>query len=219
LIGSPSGYVDSEAGGQLTERVKQQPYIIVLFDEVEKAHQRIMDILLQVIEEGRLTDGRGNVTNFSETVVILTSNLGSEALAVPVITDEVREEAMEHVREWFRPEFLNRLDEVIMFNALNTENLERILRLLLKKETKMATERGLNLTFTDGAVAWMMAQNDEPEYGARPLRRIIRRHVREPLADYLLRANPPAGTEVRVDGDENGLAFHAMKDGQEILVN
>jgi ATP-dependent Clp protease ATP-binding subunit ClpB len=218
LIGSPSGYVDSEAGGQLTERVKQQPYILVLFDEVEKAHQRIMDILLQVIEEGRLTDGRGNTVNFSETVIILTSNLGSEALAVPVITDEVAEEAMEAVREWFRPEFLNRLDEVIMFNALNEDNLRNILRLELKKETKMATERGLNLIFTDAAVEWMMAQNDEPQYGARPLRRIIRRSVREPLADFLLRANPPAGTEVRIDANGEDISFAALVDGKEIAV-
>ena len=129
LIGSPSGYVDSEAGGQLTERVRQQPYIIVLFDEVEKAHPRILDILLQVIEEGRLTDGRGQVTYFSETVIILTSNLGSQELAVPVITDEIRDGAMEEVRTYFRPEFLNRLDEIIMFNALSNEDLYNILKL------------------------------------------------------------------------------------------
>jgi ATP-dependent Clp protease ATP-binding subunit ClpC len=218
LIGSPSGYVDSESGGQLTERVKQQPYIIVLFDEVEKAHPRITDILLQVIEEGRLTDGRGNTVSFSETVIILTSNLGSEYLAVPVITDEVREEAMEEVREYFRPEFLNRLDEVIMFNALDNENLGKILRLLLKKETKLATERGLNLIFTEPAIEWMIAQNDEPEYGARPLQRIIRRSVREPLADFLLRSNPAPGTEVRVDADNTGLTFAALVDGKEISV-
>jgi ATP-dependent Clp protease ATP-binding subunit ClpC len=219
LIGSPSGYVDSEAGGQLTERVRQQPYIIVLFDEVEKAHPRIMDILLQVIEEGRLTDGRGNVTQFSETVVILTSNLGSEELAVPVITDEVRDAAMEEVRTWFRPEFLNRLDEIIMFNALSDEDLGNILKLLLKGESKMAEERGLKLEFTDAAQKWMLAQNDEPEYGARPLRRIIRRFVREPLADFLLRVNPPAGTQVRVDApDDTGLKFAALVDGKEISV-
>lgn len=218
LIGSPSGYVDSEAGGQLTERVRQQPYIIVLFDEVEKAHPRIMDILLQVIEEGRLTDGRGNQTNFSETVIILTSNLGSSELAVPVITDEVRETAMDEVRQWFRPEFLNRLDEVIMFNALDNESLGMILRLLLKRENTMATERGLELEFSDAAVEWMLEQNDEPEYGARPLRRIIRRSVREPLADFLLRVNPPGGTEVRVDANENGLKFAAIVNGEEISV-
>lgn len=219
LIGSPSGYVDSEAGGQLTERVRQQPYIIVLFDEVEKAHPRIMDILLQVIEEGRLTDGRGNPTQFSETVIILTSNLGSENLAVPVITDEIREEAMEEVRTWFRPEFINRLDEVIMFNALSEEDLRNIMMLLLKSEGKMASERGLKLEFTDGAVQWMLDQNDEPEYGARPLKRIIRRFVREPLADFLLKVNPPAGTQVRVDApDGNGLKFAALMDGKEVTV-
>lgn len=220
LIGSPSGYVDSEAGGQLTERVKQQPYIIVLFDEVEKAHPRIMDILLQVIEEGRLTDGRGNTVSFSETVIILTSNLGSEHLAVPVIDDEVREAAMEEVRTWFRPEFLNRLDEVIMFNALSDEDLGQILRLMLKGESKLGAERGLKLEFTDTAIEWMLAQNDEPEYGARPLRRIIRRFVREPLADYLLKSNPPAGTSLRIDtaADGSALKFAALVDGKEITV-
>jgi ATP-dependent Clp protease ATP-binding subunit ClpC len=219
LVGSPSGYVDSEQGGQLTERVRQQPYIIVLFDEVEKAHPRIMDILLQVIEEGRLTDGRGNPTQFSEAVVILTSNLGAQNLAVPVVTDEIREEAMDEVRTWFRPEFLNRLDEVIMFNSLSTEDLRSILLLLLKKEDKMAFERGLKLEFTDNAVQWMLDQNDEPEYGARPLRRIIRRFVREPLADFLLKANPPAGTQVRVDAPQGGgLKFAAIVDGKEVKV-
>lgn len=221
LIGSPSGYVDSEAGGQLTERVRQQPYIIVLFDEVEKAHPRIMDILLQVIEEGRLTDGRGNPTNFSETVIILTSNLGSQSLAVPVIDDDAREEAMDDVRSWFRPEFLNRLDEVIMFNALDEPNLGKILRLLLKKENKMAEERGLKLSFTDNGIAWMMGQNDEPEYGARPLRRIIRRSVREPLADFLLKTNPPVGTEVVIDANsvqDATLTFRALYDGKDIAI-
>ena len=219
LLGSPSGYVDSEAGGQLTERVRQQPYIIVLFDEVEKAHPRIMDIMLQMIEEGRLTDGRGNQTNFSETVIIMTSNLGSEYLAVPVITDEVREEAMDEVREWFRPEFLNRLDEVIMFNALSNDDLYSILKLMLKKENRMAGDRGLELTFSEEALQWMLAQNDEPQYGARPLQRIIRRYVREPLADFLLRANPPAGTEVRVDADSTGLTFAAVaEDGKAYTV-
>ncbi len=221
LIGSPTGYVDSEAGGQLTERVRQQPYIIVLFDEVEKAHPRILDILLQVIEEGRLTDGRGQTTSFSETVIILTSNLGSEDLAVPVITDEVREAAMDDVREWFRPEFLNRLDEVIMFNALSTEDLGFILKIQLKKEVKMAAERGLKLEFTPSAETWMLAQNNEPEYGARPLRRIIRRSVREPLADWLLRANPPAGTSISIDATDGAdtLQFAAIVDGKNVSVS
>ena len=221
LIGSPSGYVDSESGGQLTERVRQQPYIIILFDEVEKAHPRILDILLQVIEEGRLTDGRGNVTYFSESVVILTSNLGSQVLAVPSITDEIRDEAMDDVRTFFRPEFLNRLDEIIMFNGLSQDNLRDVLVLLLTREKKMAQDRGLTLEFTDAAVEWMLAQNDEPQYGARPLRRIIRRAVREPLADFLLRANPAPGTAVTIDAEPAGagLRFDALAaDGKVIKV-
>ncbi len=218
LLGSPSGYVDSEAGGQLTERVKSQPYIIVLFDEVEKAHPRILDILLQVIEEGRLTDGRGNPVSFSETVIILTSNLGSTTLAVPVVTEEVRDEAMEEVREFFRPEFLNRLDEVVMFNALSAENLEGILRLQLRKESQMLAERGLKITFSENAIHWMLDQNDEPEYGARPLKRIIRRSVREPLADFLLRSNPQPGTEVRIDTKDDALTFAVLVDGKETSI-
>lgn len=218
LIGSPSGYVDSEAGGQLTERVRQQPYIIVLFDEVEKAHPRVLDILLQMIEEGRLTDGRGNATQFSETVIILTSNLGAEYLAVPVVDETVSEQVMEEVRTFFRPEFLNRLDEVIMFNTLGEDDLYTILKLLLKKETKLGEERGLKLEFSEAAMRWMLDQNDEPEFGARPLRRIIRRAVREPLADFLLRANPPAGTIVRIDADADSLEFAAIVDGKEIKV-
>jgi ATP-dependent Clp protease ATP-binding subunit ClpC len=220
LLGSPSGYVDSEAGGQLTERIKQQPYSIVLFDEVEKAHPRVLDILLQVIEEGRLTDGRGNPVNFSETVIILTSNLGATHLAVPVLDDEAREAAMDEVHEYFRPEFLNRLDEIIMFNALSDEDLYNILRLMLKKETTLGAERGLTLDFSEDAVQWMLAQNDEPEFGARPLRRIIRRSVREPLADFLLRVNPPPGTSVKVTAAPSGaeLSFAAVVNGKEMTM-
>jgi ATP-dependent Clp protease ATP-binding subunit ClpB len=180
-----------------------------------------MDILLQVIEEGRLTDGRGHTVSFSETVIILTSNLGSQELAVPVITDDVRELAMDEVREWFRPEFLNRLDEVIMFNALDDDSLAAIMRLLLKNENKMAADRGLELNFTDRAIQWMLDQNDEPEYGARPLKRIIRRQVREPLADFLLAENPSSGTAIEIDavGGKNArLKFTALIDGKAVKI-
>lgn len=221
LIGSAVGYVGSEEGGQLTERLRQQPYTIVLFDEIEKAHPRIMDVLLQVMEEGRLTDGRGNTARFSEAVVIMTSNIGSEHLMVRHITDEIREQIMEEVLDFLRPEFVNRLDEVILFNALSDEDLEKILDLLIKKENKLAAERGLTLTFTDGAKKWLLDQNDEPEYGARPLRRILRRNLREPLADFLLRSNPPEGTEVKISTSRKksaGLKFSAVVDGKEVVV-
>ncbi len=200
LIGAPPGYVGYEGGGQLTDRVRQQPYIVVLFDEVEKAHQRIMDILLQVLESGRLTDGQGRTASFSESLIILTSNLGSDYLQDTSITEEDREGVMEAVHDFFRPEFLNRLDEIVIFHPLGEPELRSILDLLLAKESKLAEERGLKIEFTQGAKDWMMAQNDHPEWGARPLRRIIGRSVREPLADYLLTANPPPGTTVRIDG-------------------
>ncbi|QPC81614.1 ATP-dependent Clp protease ATP-binding subunit [Phototrophicus methaneseepsis] len=219
LIGSPTGYVGSEEGGQLTERVRQQPYIIILFDEIEKAHPRVLDILLQVIEEGRLTDGRGVTTRFSESVIIMTSNIGSEHLSVPYLNDEIKESVMDEVRDYLRPEFINRLDEVVMFNALDADTLALIMQLELKKETRMAEERGLTLSFTDGAIDYLLSLNDEPEYGARPLKRIIRRNVREPLADFLLRANPAAGTEVRISSARKkggGLKFAATVDGEEI---
>lgn len=222
LIGSAVGYVGSDEGGQLTERIRQQPYTIVLLDEIEKAHPRIMDVLLQVMEEGRLTDGRGNIARFSEAVVIMTSNIGSEHLMVRQITDDLREQIMEQVLDFLRPEFINRLDEVILFNALNDEDLAQILELLIQKENKLAAERGLTLTFTSGAKKWLLAQNDEPEYGARPLRRILRRNLREPLADFLLRSNPPEGTEVRISASRRrggGLKFSATIAGKEVFDN
>ncbi|MCZ7541347.1 MAG: ATP-dependent Clp protease ATP-binding subunit [Anaerolineae bacterium] len=209
LIGAPPGYVGYEGGGQLTDRVREQPYIVVVFDEVEKAHRRVLDVLLQVMEEGRLTDGQGNVANFSEAVIIMTSNVGAPLLATTAIDDEIREEVMEEVRESFRPEFLNRIDEIVIFHPLGDEHLAQILDLMLKKEYQLATERGLSLEFTPEARQWMLAQNDHPEWGARPLRRIIQRHVRESLADYLLHENPQPGTTVTIDADSSGgrLAF------------
>ena len=220
LIGSAVGYVGSDEGGQLTERIRQQPYTIVLLDEIEKSHPRIMDVLLQVMEEGRLTDGRGNIARFSEAVVIMTSNIGSEHLMVRQITDDLREQIMEQVLDFLRPEFINRLDEVILFNALNDDDLAQILELLIQKENKLAAERGLTLSFTNGAKKWLLAQNDEPEYGARPLRRILRRNLREPLADFLLRSNPPEGTEVRISASRRrggGLKFSATIAGKEVF--
>ncbi|MCU0512268.1 MAG: ATP-dependent Clp protease ATP-binding subunit [Anaerolineae bacterium] len=227
LLGSPTGYVGSEEGGQLTERVRQQPYIIVLFDEIEKAHPRIMDILLQVMEEGRLTDGRGNVTRFNETVIILTSNIGSEYLSVPVLTQEIKDHVMDILRDpeqsSLRPEFLNRLDEIVMFNSLSDDVLANIMRLLLKKEAKLLEERGLKFIINENAIKWLLEQIEEDEkgYGARPLKRIIRRSLREPLADFLLKSNPPAGTEVRVSTTrkkDSSLKFSAVVDGKEINV-
>ena len=207
LIGAPPGYVGYESGGQLTDRVRQSPYTVVLFDEAEKAHPRVLDVLLQVMEEGRLTDGQGRTASFSETVIILTSNLGAEYLADPALGEAGRDLAMSEVKNHFRPEFLNRLDEIVIFHPLSTEQLRAILGLMLKKEAELAAGRGLRLEVSEEARTWLLAQNDHPEWGARPLRRILQRHIREPLADYLLKADPQPGTVVRVGVKDNNLSF------------
>jgi len=199
LIGAPPGYVGYESGGQLTDRVREQPYIVVLFDEIEKAHLRVLDVLLQVMEEGRLTDSQGNVASFSEAVVILTSNLGAKHLTERTISPEIEAAVMEEVKTELRPEFINRLDDVIMFHPLSDDDLGKILDLMLKKEIKQAAVSGIDLELSAAARDWMLAQNDEPQYGARPLRRIIQRYLLEPLADYLLKENPQAGQKVAVD--------------------
>jgi ATP-dependent Clp protease ATP-binding subunit ClpC len=207
LIGAPPGYVGYESGGQLTEAVRERPYTVVLLDEVEKAHPRVLDILLQVMEEGRLTDGQGRTSSFSEAVIIMTSNLGSQYLTEPTLTEEGRERVMRRVKDTFRPEFLNRLDEIILFHPLSPEQLRQILGLMLRKEAQLLEAQGVDLEVGEAAYDWMLAQNDHPEWGARPLRRIIRRYLREPLADYLLAADPKPGARVVVDASDQGLTF------------
>ncbi|HEX9115464.1 MAG TPA: ATP-dependent Clp protease ATP-binding subunit [Anaerolineae bacterium] len=216
LIGAPPGYVGYEGGGQLTEKVRTRPSSVVLFDEVEKAHPRVLDVLLQIMEEGRLTDAQGRVTSFSETVIILTSNAGAEYLAQPVLTDAMREQAMDVVRATFRPEFLNRLDEIILFTPLSAEHLRHILDLMLKKEVQTLAGQGVTLQISEAARVWLLAQNDHPEWGARPLRRIIQKNLREPLADWLLSAGAEAGrgAQVSVDAGEQGLTFATVAAGQ-----
>jgi len=207
LIGAPPGYIGFEAGGQLTEKVRQRPHTVVLFDEVEKAHPRVLDVLLQIMEEGRLTDAQGRVTSFSETVIILTSNLGSEHLDKPVMTDEMRDAVMQVMRGTLRPEFLNRLDEIILFLPLSADQLRQILDLQLKKEAKMLQAQGVTLEISEAAKSWLLDQNDHPEWGARPLRRIIQKNLREPLADWLLTAAPEKNARVAVDAGPQGLSF------------
>ncbi len=207
LVGAPPGYVGYEGGGQLTDRVRDQPYIVVLFDEVEKAHARIVDILLQVLEEGRLTDAQGRTANFSEAVVIMTSNLGARYLSTTVIDEEIREDVLSDVRSHFRPEFLNRLDDIVIFHPLSYENLHDILELMLRREVLLGAERGLQIEFTDAAKDWLLDQIETTENGARPLRRIIQRNIREPLADFLLHGTVPNGGVIQIDAQNEELLF------------
>ncbi len=204
LIGAPPGYIGFEGGGMLTERVRQQPYIVVLFDEVEKAHPRVLDLLLQVMEEGRLTDSQGQVANFSEAVIILTSNLGAAHLTERSISPEIEASVMEEVNDFLRPEFINRLDDVIMFHPLSPADLLKILGLMLRTEQALAGQNGLDIRFSEAARLWMVAQNDEPQFGARPLRRIIQRYVREPLADFILQNNPDTAQTIHIDAPQEG---------------
>ena len=207
LIGAPPGYVGYEGGGQLTDYIRQKPYSIVLFDEVEKAHPRVLDLLLQMMEEGRLTDGQGRTSFFNEAVIILTSNLGSEFLAEPFVDEQDRDRVMGAVRSFFRPEFLNRLDDIIVFHALSADDLRRILDLMLKKEVELLAPRGLQLEVDPEARNWLLVQNDHPEWGARPLRRLLQKHLREPLADAMLLQEIAPGTVVRVSAGEKDLVF------------
>ncbi len=199
LIGAPPGYVGFEGGGQLTDAVKKQPYSVVLFDEVEKAAIKVFDVLLQVMEEGRLTSGKGETVSFSECVILMTSNIGGRFLADSQLSEsEAQAQADVALKEHFRPEFLNRLSDIIYFHLLTEDNLRQILDLLLRKEDQLMLGRGLKLDVADAAKKWLLAQNDHPEWGGRPLRRIIEKHIREPMADFLLKKDPQPGTVIKL---------------------
>jgi ATP-dependent Clp protease ATP-binding subunit ClpA len=208
LIGAPPGYVGHEAGGQLTDKVATLPYSVILFDEVEKAHPRVLDVLLQVLEEGRLTDGKGRTVSFGEAVIILTSNIGSQYIADASLSSAfARDAAEEELKRHFRPEFLNRLDDIIFFNTLSEDDLRQILDLMLKKEEQLAQARGLKMEVSDDARSWLLRQNEHPEWGARPLRRIIQRNIRESLADWLLAEDPPDKATVHIEVKGQKLVF------------
>ena len=203
LVGAPPGYVGYEEGGQLTEAVRRRPYCVVLLDEVEKAHPEVFDILLQVLDDGRLTDGQGRTVDFRNTILIMTSNLGSQYLVDPTLSSEAkRESVMNTVRASFKPEFLNRLDDIILFEALSTEDLTRIVDLQVARLAKRLADRRLKLTVTDAAREWLALTGYDPLYGARPLRRLVQTAIGDQLARELLAGTIGDGDEVVVDLDE-----------------
>jgi len=203
LIGAPPGYVGYEEGGQLTESVRRRPYTVVLLDEVEKAHPEVFDILLQVLDDGRLTDGQGRTVDFRNTILVLTSNLGSQFIADPAMTDESakRNAVMTAVRNAFKPEFLNRLDDVIVFDALSTSELTEIVNLQIGLLAARLASRRLTLTVTTAAKEWLAMTGFDPVYGARPLRRLVQSAVGDQLARALLSGEIIDGDEVTVDVD------------------
>ena len=203
LIGAPPGYVGYEEGGQLTEQVRRHPYSVVLFDEIEKAHPDVFNVLLQILEDGRLTDGKGRTVDFRNTVLVMTSNVGSTAIFELSGKDpeKARKEAMEALRAAFRPEFINRIDEIVIFNPLGKEQLAGIVKLLLKNVERLLAERQITLEITPAATELLLREGYDPAFGARPLRRTIQRLIQDPLALQILEGAVLPGDHVRVDRD------------------
>ncbi|MGO4488894.1 ATP-dependent Clp protease ATP-binding subunit [Microbacterium sp. 2RAF4] len=208
LVGAPPGYIGYEQGGQLTEAVRRRPYSVILLDEVEKAHPEVFDVLLQVLDDGRLTDGQGRTVDFSNVILILTSNLGSPILIDPVLApDEKRDQVMALVRQAFRPEFLNRLDDIVMFSALSEDDLAQIVELSVDQLHDRLKDRRLTLAVTPDARAWLAERGYDPMFGARPLRRLIQSEVQNKLATALLSGNVHDGDTVRVDVAADGMGL------------
>jgi ATP-dependent Clp protease ATP-binding subunit ClpB len=220
LIGAPPGYVGYEEGGQLTEQVRRHPYSVVLFDEIEKAHPDVFNVLLQILEDGRLTDGKGRTVDFRNTVMVMTSNVGSAAIFELSKKDPelARKEAMESLRASFRPEFINRIDEIVIFNPLGKEHLAKIVGLLLKSVEKLLEERQIALELTPAAEELLLREGYDPAYGARPLRRTIQRLIQDPLALQILQGTVLPGDHVRVDRDgrKDAMKFEAVKAKQPV---
>jgi ATP-dependent Clp protease ATP-binding subunit ClpB len=217
LVGAPPGYVGYEEGGQLTEVVRRRPYCVVLLDEVEKAHSEVFDILLQVLDDGRLTDGQGRTVDFRNTILILTSNLGSQFIADPALSEEAKRDAvMKVVQATFKPEFLNRLDDVILFDSLSTEELSRIVDLQVARLGSRLADRRLTLQVTSGAREWLAMTGFDPVYGARPLRRLIQSAIGDQLARALLAGEVSDGDQVLVDLDpaSDALTVRPVRPGQ-----
>jgi ATP-dependent Clp protease ATP-binding subunit ClpB len=210
LIGAPPGYVGYEQGGELTEAVRRRPYQVILFDEVEKAHRDVFNILLQVLDDGRLTDGQGRTVDFKNTLIILTSNLGAEALSDHLegdLTPKMRDQVMNAVRQAFRPEFLNRLDDILIFHRLSRKNMTQIVKIQLKLLENRLLERKINLDVDDKALEWLAEAGFDPVYGARPLKRVIQRTLQDPLAMKLLEGTISEGSTITVTCDKEGLVL------------
>jgi ATP-dependent Clp protease ATP-binding subunit ClpB len=214
LIGAPPGYVGYDEGGALTEAVRRRPYQVVLFDEVEKAHPDVFNVLLQVLDDGRLTDGQGRTVDFKNTLIIMTSNLGSEYLAAQEEGEDVeavRPLVMDAVRRHFRPEFLNRIDEIILFRRLGREQMDAIVRIQLERVEQRLAERRINLQLDPSALHWLGERGYDPVYGARPLKRVIQKELVDPVAKKLLAGEIRDGEVVSVTAGDGGLEFGRAK--------
>jgi ATP-dependent Clp protease ATP-binding subunit ClpB len=211
LIGAPPGYVGYEEGGALTEAVRRRPYQVVLFDEIEKAHPDVFNVLLQVLDDGRLTDGQGRTVDFRNTLIVMTSNLGAEylvQLGENEDTDKVRDLVMAEVRAHFRPEFLNRVDEIILFHRLKREHMGRIVDIQMQRLQKLLEDRKITLTLEPKGREWLAEKGYDPAYGARPLKRVIQKSVQDPLAELILSGKIKDGEKVVISAGKQGLVFN-----------
>jgi ATP-dependent Clp protease ATP-binding subunit ClpC len=217
LVGAPPGYVGYEEAGQLTEAVRRRPYSVLLLDEIEKAHPDVFNILLQILDDGRLTDAQGRTVDFKQTVIIMTSNMGAERIQAHARRDETFEELtedmMQIVKHHLRPEFVNRIDEIIVFRALTREQVAEIAGLLLDRTKRRLHAQGIEVEFTDEAVVLLAEEGFDPEYGARPLRRTIQRRVDNELANMVLSGSLEPGDRVIVgaDGEAGRLTFEVVE--------
>jgi len=208
LVGAPPGYVGYEEGGQLTEAVRRRPYSVVLLDEIEKAHADVFNILLQLLDDGRLTDGQGRTVDFRNAIVIMTSNLGRTLFTGGSLTGETRKEAiLAQVRAAFRPEFVNRIDEIVVFEPLGRDQIQQIVDIQVRTLQARLAERKLSLRLTDEARAYLVDKGYDPAFGARPLKRLIQREIQDALAMKLLAGELGEGDEVVVDHGKDGLIF------------
>ncbi len=212
LIGAPPGYVGYEEGGQLTEAVRRRPYSVVLFDEIEKAHPEVFNSLLQILDDGRLTDGHGRTVDFKNTIIIMTSNIGSQYIAEVTDESQMRERVLEALRLHFKPEFLNRVDDILIFHRLSKAQLRQIVTLQVARLAKLLAERQLRLELTDKARDFLSDAGYDPVYGARPLRRAIQHHLQDKLAPLLLEGKFKEGDTILVDANKEGLTFKRQED-------
>jgi ATP-dependent Clp protease ATP-binding subunit ClpB len=208
LVGAPPGYVGYEEGGQLSEAVRRRPYSVVLFDEIEKAHQDVFNVLLQVLDDGRITDGQGRTVDFKNTVIIMTSNIGSQYILEEEQTREAREHlVMDALRAHFRPEFLNRVDEIIIFDRLSEGDLKKIVEIQLRHLTKRLGQQKITLDLSDRAKQLLAREGYDPVYGARPLRRVIQKEILDPLSIEILEGKVRGGQTVKIDARDGHLEF------------
>ncbi|MEP3437921.1 MAG: ATP-dependent chaperone ClpB, partial [Hoeflea sp.] len=222
LIGAPPGYVGYDEGGALTEAVRRRPYQVILFDEIEKAHPDVFNVLLQVLDDGRLTDGQGRTVDFRNTLIVMTSNLGSEYLAA--LTDDqdadaARDDVMNVVRSSFRPEFLNRIDEIILFHRLRRSEMGAIVDIQLKRLGKLLVDRKIEVTLDDEARIWLADKGYDPAYGARPLKRVVQKYVQDPLAEKILLGEVGEGAHVNVSAGSDRLVFAVTGDEDQASAN